>query len=157
MIVSKQMKVDIVFYWCFITIKVMVIYKLSVSRLWQNSRNFRMWQGSPKLDSTCLREKKREIVLEDSDAWERFKEFLYFDRAFKKCLSIFLCSGHILRGLANCLFKSNFFRGSSSWFLNSPHGCYVKKKKEKKKRRRRKRKKKEEITLRGVGSCQKST
>ena len=107
----KQMKVDIVFYWCFITIKVMVIYKLSVPRLLTKlSRNFRMWQRSPKLDSTWLRKRKREIVLEDSDAWERFKEFLYFDRAFKKCLSIFLCSAHILRGLANCLFKSNFFR-----------------------------------------------
>ena len=107
----KQMKVDMVFYWCFITIKVMVIYKLSVPRLLTKlSRNFRMWQRSPKLDSKWLRKKKKEIVLEDSDAWERFKEFLYFDRAFKKCLSIFLCSGHILRGLANCLFKSNFFR-----------------------------------------------
>ena len=34
------------------------------------------------------------------------RRLLYFDRAFKKCLSIFLCSGHILRRLANSVLKS---------------------------------------------------
>lgn len=34
-----------------------------------------MWQGLPKLDFMLLIQKKGEVVLEDSDAWERFQGF----------------------------------------------------------------------------------
>ena len=46
-------------------------------------------------------------------------------------------------GLQTVYLRVIFLEWSSSWFLNSPHGCYVKKKK----KRGRRRKEKEEITL----------